>query len=158
MSQPATATQTTLEEQTNKANQTQNQAQVPDQSQQTDPAQQGLEQTEANPELEALRAELEGYRQKEIAEQQKGMSEDQKEIELLKNQMRDFAMKPILESKYFKEQELKDYTHEQLKAMNDLLGKLGKQGQPSRGASTPTKPAKKETVGIWKNTKTGEWE
>ena len=86
------------------------------------------------------------------------MTEDQKRIAELEQKLKEQAAKALIESKYFKESELKNYSAEQLQAMNDLLIKLTKGGQPARGAQPPKPNKPKEPVGRWFNSKTGKWE
>ena len=112
-------------------------------------------------ELDTLKQELDQYKLREQQVQQQGMSEDQKEIDNLKKELHDLAKQEVLASGYFKEAEVKDYTHEQLKAMGDVIRKITKQGQPSRGAATPKPKEKDKPLGIWKDTSKndgkGEW-
>lgn len=84
------------------------------------------------------------------------MSEDQKEIDTLKKELHDLAKQDLIASKYFKEQELADYSPEALKGMNELLKRMGKSGQPGAPPRVPTKETKKKEILRQRHPGTGE--
>lgn len=113
--------------------------------------------TAPNPELESLRQELANLKEAEKKKAQKDMTKEQKELEELKQQLHEMAKKPLLESKYFTEKDLVNYSHDQLKAMNDLLSKVQISGPPARGAVTPEPQKAKKPVGRWYDSAKKEW-
>ena len=99
-----------------------------------------------------LKQQLKEYQDKEKVLTQQGLTQDQKEIKDLQDQIKEMAMKPLLDSKYYKESELLKYSHDQLKAMNDILGKVTGLGQPA-GSGPPNRTSsgkadkEKKTIG-----------
>lgn len=106
--------------------------------------------------IHELEGRLQEFEEIEKQKQLEGLSAEQQRIKELEEKLKDQASKPLLESKYFKESELRKYTADQVQAMNDLLQKVRNQGQPARGAKPPV-IEKKEPIGRWFNSKTGKW-